>query len=148
MSAPFTLRFVLAEGWPSIDDIAPAWGERYTAERRADDGVLLIREGDRALARIDRLAAEDPRGRAVIAAVRHLATSRGEGEGLDAALFVLDDASGVIMAQPDVSDEDEIERALEPLDALWDLLFDAYGGVLQIDGEGIYGEEGLLVSLE
>lgn len=148
MSARFTLRFVVAEGWPSREDVAPAWEGRYAVERREDDGVLLIRDGDRTLARVDRLSAEDPRGKATLAAIRSFVEERGEGDARDAALFILDGASGVIVAQPELDEEGDIEAALEPLDALWDLLFDVYGGVLQIDGEGLYGEEGLLVAAE
>lgn len=148
MSPRFTLRFVLPAGVPSHHDLAPAWPPPLTVQRRDDDGVLLIHHGETLLARVDRLRADDPRGKTTLAALSRQATTHGEGEALDAVRFILDQAETVIVAQPVLTDELSLERSLEPLDALWDLLFDRFGGLLQIDGEGLYGEEGLLIATE
>lgn len=146
MSERFTLRFVLAEGRPTLGDLEPLWAGG-PAVRRTDDGVLELLDGDRLLARVDLLPADDARGRAILSALVRSAGAHGEGEALESVLFVLEGASGVILASPVATSESELESAMEPLDALWEYLFEAHGGVLQVDGEGIHGEEGPLVAI-
>ena len=150
MRSRFSLRFVLAEGVPSQSDLDALWGSDLPVTRNPDDGVLTLGDPADPLATVDLLSADDPRGRAVIAAIRRLAERCGAPEPLETVAFILDHASAVVVAQPRIpaEDDDSIEAALEPLDALWDLLFEAHGGLLQIDDEGIYGDEGLLIATE
>ncbi|TVQ91559.1 MAG: hypothetical protein EA397_09460 [Deltaproteobacteria bacterium] len=148
MSAPFTLRFILAGDLPRAEDLAPALEERWTVERR-EDGVLLIHEQGTLRARLDLLRASSARGRSTLAAVRRRAEAATPAEGvleaLEATRFVLDDATGIVLAQPELDEEGDLDDTLAPLDAVWEHLFEAFGGLLQIDGEGIFGEEGPLL---
>lgn len=150
MRSRFSLRFVIAEGIPSIDGLHRLWPRPLSLARDPSDGVLTLHDGDRALATLDLLTTDDPRSTAVLAAIARLAERHGQPEALETVRFLLDGASAVLVAQPSFTGDDDadIEAALEPLDALWDLLFDEHGGLLQIDDEGIYGDEGLLISFE
>ena len=139
-SDSFALRFVIGGGRPTLADVAPLW-PALTCER--DDGVLILRSDDRVLARVDLLLADESRGRSVLAALRRNVPD--VGEGAEAVGFVIDGATGVVVASPQATDEPELEESLSALDTLWQHLFEAHGGVLQIDGEGIYGDEGMLV---
>lgn len=137
----FALRFVIGGGRPTLADVAPLWPE-LSCDR--DDGVLVLSSGERVLARVDLLLADEARGKTVIAALRRSVVDRKDEAG-DAVGFVLDGAAGVVVASPHAADQGELEQSLSALDVLWQHLFEAHGGVLQVDGEGIYGDEGLLV---
>lgn len=144
MSNAFALRFVLASGHPTFEEVAPLWEGSDLTPRRTD-GVLELFRGEVLLAAVDLLTADEARARTVVSGVRRKAEALARGEALDAITFVLDHMSGVIVASPVAADEAELEEALSALDVLWEYLFEAHDGLLQVDGEGIYGEEGPLV---
>lgn len=146
MSDRFTLRFLLAEGRPTFETLTELWPDEPALVRR-DDGVVEMRDGERVLARLDLLSTEDARGSAIVGALTTSVKQHGEGEALEAALFVLNACSGVVLACPQAASEAELEQAMEPLDALWEHLFEHHGGLLQVDGEGVHGEEGPLVAI-
>lgn len=146
MSTGFSLRFVLADEQPTLASIQTIWAGGPQV-RRLDDGVLELMDGERVLARVDLLSADDARGQALLSAIRREAERHGSDQAVQTVSFVLDSASGVVIAQPVVTQEEDLEAALDPLDALWEYLFAHHGGLLQVDGEGIYVEEGPLVEL-
>lgn len=146
MSTRFSMRFVLADGEPTWDELRGIWSEGLEL-RQGEDEVVELWHEDRAVARLNRLYAKDARARALLAAIRQEATRYAEPEVVETVSFVLDHASGVVVARPVLGNEDDVERSLEPLDALWEHLFERHGGMLQVDGEGIYVEEGPLVEL-
>lgn len=144
MTDRFTLRFVLSSGRPTLGDLQTLYAVDGPALVRDDDGVVTLRSGDRALARIDLLAAEHARGRALLGAILAEARRYGDEEVVQTVSFVVEHAAGVVVAKPVLRDEGDVEEALEPLDALWEFLFARFGGLLQVDGEGIYDEDGPL----
>lgn len=144
MSTAFSLRFVLASGRPTFEQVAPLWEGSDLVARRTD-GVLELVRGGLVLAAVDLLTADEARARTVVSGMRRKAETLADGELLEAITFVLDQSSGVVVARPVAADEAELEDALSGLDVLWEHLFAAHDGLLQVDGEGIYGEEGPLV---
>lgn len=146
MTDRFSLRFVLSSGRPVYEDLLAVWPDGPVL-RRHEDGIVEVLAGARPIARLDLLKAEDSRGKALLQAIRREAERHGDEEAASTVRFVIDHASGVVVASPILEAEDDIEVALDPLDALWEHLFQAHGGLLQVDGEGIYSEDGPLVEL-
>ncbi|MFK7927746.1 MAG: hypothetical protein AB8H79_06140 [Myxococcota bacterium] len=146
MNDRFALRFVLADGRPTLEQVQSLWPDG-PAVHRQDDGVLQLRDDERVWARVDLLGTDDARGKAILQALERTARQHGTGEALESVLFVLDAASAVVIAMPEASNDAELEQAMEPLDQLWEFLFEEFGGVLQVDGEGIHGEEGALIAV-
>lgn len=148
MSSPFTLRFILAGELPTAADLAPAFEGAWAVDRE-EDGVLHVREGEALRARLDLLRADTARGKATLEAVRRKVkaarTAEGAPDAREAVLFMLESATGIVLAKPELTEHGDIEDAMMPLDAVWEILFEHFGGLLQIDGEGIFGEEGPLL---
>jgi hypothetical protein len=147
MAERFTLRFVLANGLPDVAALSQALEGACTLDRR-EDGVVSLLQGPVTRARVDLLRSEDARGRTVLAGIARIAETHGRADALDAVRFILEHTSGVVIAVPEAADEISLEASLDLLDRIWDHLFDVHGGLLQIDGEGIFGEEGLMVSVD
>ena len=107
----FSLRFVLADGRPTQADLESLWPDG-PAVRRLDDGVLELLDGDTLLARVDLLLAEGGRGRAMLAAIREEAQRIGDDGVVQTVGFFCEGAAGVVLAQPVIDEEDDLERAL------------------------------------
>jgi len=146
MASPFTLRFVLADGRPDLLSLADLW-EGEVEPRPLEDDMVGLFSGQDLLVRLDVQPADSGRGRALLRSIAQEAARFGTDEAIETVGFVLEHASGLVIAQPILSDEDDVERALEPLDTLWEHLFTTCGGLLQVDGEGLYVEEGPVVEL-
>ena len=143
MSDRFALRFVLAAGRPTHDAVAPLWADEGVDVTRDPDGVLHLSRDGAPLAHLDLLLADEGRGRAVLGALS--GQVRGSDEASESVRFALEHAVGVVIARPVFADEASIEPALDALDPLWAHLFEAHGGLLQVDGEGFHDEDGLVV---
>ncbi|MFT7521300.1 MAG: hypothetical protein ACI9MC_003451 [Kiritimatiellia bacterium] len=143
MTERFMLRFVLAGSLPTLGELRELWESSYRLNHH-DDGVVVLSGDLGKLVTVDMLKADDARGRSLLAALG-AQVAGVEGDDADTVRFVLDSAAAVIVASPEP--DVDVEQALEPLNALWEYLFEEHGGLLQIDHEGFYGEEGLLVSV-
>ncbi len=146
MAQPFTLRFVLADGQADSLDLSQVWEDEASA-RELEDDVIGLFAGEVLLARLVVLPADESRGKAVLHAIAQVASRHGDAEAVETVGFVIENATAIVVAQPVLTEEDDIERALEPLDTLWEHLFATHGGLLQVDGEGLYVEEGPVVEL-
>jgi hypothetical protein len=141
----FTLRFIIAEGTVEATDLVQLWSGPFEVE--VSSPWITVRDARGPLVRLEVLDLATELGSSCAAGVRHLAEQHGTGDAIEAITFVLDHSSAIVVARPILTEDGDIERSLDPLDVLWDWLFEERGGVLQIDGEGIYGEEGLLIQL-
>ncbi len=140
----FALRFAVAAGRPRFDEVRPLW-EAPLEVRRDEDGVLTLAIDGAPVATVDLLPAEDPRGRAVLSGLRDRLPS--DDEAADGVRFVLEGATAVVVARPLPGPDGQAEAGLAALDRLWDHLFEAHGGVLQVDGEGFLDEDGPVVEV-
>jgi hypothetical protein len=71
-----------------------------------------------------------------------------EDRTVQAALRQMVEGARVIVAVRVLFGDNGLEDGIRLLETLWRWMFDAYDGVLQVDYEGYYDGEGLLLALE
>ncbi len=141
----FTMRFILSSGVPGPEALLSFIPEGL-ALQGSEEGRYALMRGTDTLAWLNLLPATDPRGKTMLRSIMEDAARHAEAEALATVRFVVENAPGVVVAQPFIASDEEVEEVLEPLDALWEGMFETHGGLLQVDDEGIYDHESILVS--